>query len=303
MRRPLHRFLLKFMLLGLPVVFGYELLYRLGIYPVVTVSQIFDYKILGAKRHAPSKVDLMAVGSSVTLYDLDSRMIADSLRVRYYNFGSWGMTISDIFSAVRALVPDYRPANILICSSARDFMTPPTPSYAEYAGTAAFIRERFPEYFYIRNYNPIHTLLDRRFVARRPTFDPWGGALVEEMWRGVAVRWEKVQHLEFPNEDTEMQYRALDSLCLFLRDQKVRLIFAQMPMQERFVGESTVLQALKAHFDRCGSIVRADGGHYFVYYDPAIFPEKLFADLTHLNDAGTVVLTRELVSDIKGVIQ
>jgi hypothetical protein len=302
MRRPLNRFLLKLLLLGLPVVFCFELFYRLGIYPVITVSQIFDYKMLGAKRHAPEKVDLMAIGSSVTLYDLDSRMIADSLRLRYYNFGSWGMTAADIFAAARALVRDYRPANILLCSSPRDFMTPPTPSYAEYAGTAAFIRERFPEYFYLRNYNPIHTLLDRRFVARRPTFDAWGGALVEEMWAG-RPRQEKVQHLDFPNADTELQYRALDSLCRFLRDQEVRLFFVQVPMKERFVGDSEVLTALKAHFDRCRSIVEADGGYCFVHYDPAEFPDSLFADLTHLNKAGTKVLTRKIVADIKEIIQ
>lgn len=298
MKRPSNKFLLKLALMALPVVAGYEVLYRLSIYPVLTASQFFDYKVLEAGRHPRGKLTLMAVGSSVTLYDLDSRVIADSLRVPYYNFGAWGMQMTDIRAILGGLVGAYHPSVVLICASPREFMLPRTPSYADYAGTAAFIRERFPEYFYLRNFNPVHTLWIRRYRSRRPTMDAWGGACVEEMWKGV-VRHDKGEQLAFPAADTEAQYAALDSICRYLREQHVRLVFVQAPMEARYTGSGRGRKELAAYLARCGSIVGGAGGNYFNYYDTTAFPDSLFADLTHLTRAGGTVLTRKIVADLK----
>lgn len=302
MNRPSKRFLLKLALLALPVLAGFELLYRLSIYPVLTVSQFFDYKLLETARHPPGKLTLMAMGSSVTLYDLDSRVIMDSLRVPYYNFGSWGMQVTDISAVMGGMVSRYRPAFVLVCVTPRDFMYPRTPSYAEYAGTAAFFRDRFPQYFYIRNFSPVHRLWLRRYRSRRPTMDAWGGASIEEMWKGVE-RHDQGEQLGFPTASTESQYAALDSLCRGLRDQHVKLILAQAPMAARYTGSDSGRRALAAYFARCQSIVRSEGGYYFNYYDTTVFPERLFADLTHLTHTGRAVLTRELVTDIKSIVK
>lgn len=302
MRRGLNRFLLKLFLLALPVVAGYELLYRFSIYPVLTNSQFFDYKILEALRHPTGEVKLMAMGSSITLYDLDSRKLVRDLGVSYYNFASWGMQLTDIGAVLHALVKEYRPSYVLICSSARDFMYPATGSYFDYAHTADWIRERFPEYFYLRNYSPVHSLYLRRFKSRRPHLDAWGGASVDEMWQGFA-RNDNDEHLDFPTGDTELQYRALDSLCAYLTAEKVRLIFAQSPMEARLTNTDGRKQALAAHFDRCRAIVRGWGQDYLNYYDTTVFSDSLFADLTHLSKAGQEVLTGKMVSDLKRIVQ
>jgi hypothetical protein len=302
MRGRLNRFLLKLLLLALPVVAGYEILYRFRIYPVLTDSQLFDYKILEALRHPPREVKLMAMGSSVTLYDLDSRMFDRDLGLGYYNFASWGMQISDVGDVLHALVKEYRPSYVLICSTARDFMLPATGAYFDYAYTPGWIRERFPEYFYLRNYNPIHSLYLRRFRSRRPHLDAWGGASVEEMWRGFVVN-DQDEHLDFPTPDAEIQYRALDSLCAWLTAEKVRLIFAQSPMEARYTNTEARKQALAAHFERCRAIVRGWGQDYLNYYDTTVFSDSLFADLTHLSKAGQEVLTGKMVSDLKGIVQ
>lgn len=298
----LNRFLLKLFLLALPVVAGYEILYRFRIYPVLTNSQFFDYKMLEAQRHPPVGVKLLAMGSSVTLYDLDSRMLGQDLGLSYYNFASWAMQISDIGDVLQALVKEYRPSYVLICSTARDFMLPATGAYFDYAYTPSWIRERFPEYFYLRNYNPIHSLYLRRFRSRRPHLDAWGGASVEEMWRGFVVN-DQDEHLDFPTPDAELQYRALDSLCAYLTAEKVRLIFVQSPMEARYTNTDGRKQALAAHFVRCRAIVRGWGQDYLNYYDTTVFSDSLFADLTHLSKAGQAVLTGKMVSDLRGVIR
>jgi hypothetical protein len=301
MGRGLNRFLLKLVLLALPVVVGYEILYRLRIYPVLTNSQLFDNKMLDVQRHPPGGVKLMAMGSSVTLYDLDSRMLGQDLGVTYYNFASWGMQMTDIGVVLQALVKEYRPSYVLICSSPRDFVNPANGSYFDYAGTASWIRERFPEYFYLRNYNPVHVLYRRRFKSPRPHFDAWGGAAVDEMWKGV-VRQDFDEHLDFPTPGTELQYRALDSLCAFLRAEKVGLIFVQAPMEARYVNTAARRQVLAAHFERCRAIVQGWGHDYFNYYNTTVYADSLFADLTHLSAAGREVFTEKMVTDLRRVL-
>jgi hypothetical protein len=302
MQRELNRFLLRLFLLALPVAAGFEVLYRVGIYPVLTNSQLFDYKTLEAVRHPPGEVKLLAMGSSVTLYNLDSRMLGQDLGLSYHNFASWGMQITDIGAVLHPLVREYRPSYVLICSSVRDFMSPATGSYFEYVHTADWIRERFPEYFYVRNYSPVHSLYLRRFKSRRPHFDAWGGASIAEMWQGME-RNDKDEHLDFPTPDAELQYRALDSLCAYLAAEKVRLIFAQSPMEARYTNTIARQQALAAHFERCRAIVRGWGEDYFNYYDTTVFSDSLFADLTHLSKAGQEVLTGKMVTDLKRIVQ
>jgi hypothetical protein len=177
-----------------------------------------------------------------------------------------------------------------------------TGSYAEFAGEPAFFRERFPQYFYIRNYTPVHSLYIRRFHARRPHLDAWGGASIEEMWKGV-VRNDKDTHLDFPTVYTGLQYRALDSLCAFLQAEQVRLIFVQSPMEARYTNTAARQEALAVHFIRCREIVDGRGFDYFNYYDNVVFPDSLFGDLTHLSHAGQEVLTRKLVSDLRTIVK
>lgn len=302
MKRELNKFLFKLLLLGLVVALGYAALYRFRIYPVLTVSQLFDSKVLDARRQLSGPVRLIVTGSSEGLYDLDSKMIADSLDRSFYNFASWGMQMSDIGAALRAFVQQYRPSYLVICTCDRDFMYAPTPSYADYARTPAWVREAAPQYFYIRNYSPIRVLWRRRFKSRRPRLDAWGGASVEEMWQGL-VKNEGDDRLQFPTAFSDLQYRSLDSLCRYLKVQKVTFAFVQVPTEARFAGESGGPKSQDAHANRCRSIVTSAGGIYLNYFEPAIFPDSLFADHTHLTRAGATVLTRKMIGDLKAIIK
>lgn len=243
MKRQLNWFLVKFLLLSLMPVLGFAVLYRCRIYPVLTTSQLFDSKMLDAQRRLPARVKLVIAGSSVALYDLDSKLIADSLERSFYNFASWGMQMSDIGAALRVLVKEYRPALVVICSCDRDFMTAPTPFNSAYVGTTAWIREDIPWYFYIRNYNPVRTLWRRRFRSRRPRMDAWGGAPVEGMWQGLPANLRDGL-LDFPTAFTGLQYRALDSLCGFLKETGVRFAFVQVPVEARFAANRAACRLL-----------------------------------------------------------
>ena len=227
-RRGIYRFLVKLLAMVASVAILFEVLYRLGIYPVLTTSQTFDYQIMEAQRHPIGEVRVLAAGSSAALYDISSRVMVEGIGPSYHNFGSWGMQITDIGIVLHALVERYRPSYVVVCSSVRDFINPANPSYAEYATAPSFFSDHFPEYFYIRNFSPIHMLTFRRFQSRRPHFDPQGGAFVAEMWEGVAKD-RYADHLDFPTGSSELQYRALDSLCRWLRERTVKLLFVQSP--------------------------------------------------------------------------
>jgi hypothetical protein len=294
--------LLKLLAMIASVVLLFELLYRLGIYPVLTTSQTFDYKIMAAQRYPIGELKVLAAGSSAALYDISSRVMVEGVGPSYYNFGSWGMQITDMGIVLHALVEKYRPPYVVICSSVRDFMTPATASYAEYAAAPSFFRDHFPEYFYVRNYSPLHTLAFRRFQSRRPHFDPQGGAFVAEMWEGVALD-RFADHLDFPTGSSELQYRALDSLCGWLRAQNVKLLFVQSPTRASYTNSPERRQALAAHIGRCRAIVDSGGGHFVNYHDTAIFADSLFVDLTHLSEAGGVLFTKKIVTDLKEIMR
>lgn len=293
---------MKLLAMCASVVILFEVLYRLGIYPVLTISQTFDYKILDAQRHSDGEVNVLAGGSSVALYDINSRVMVEGVGPRYHNFGSWGMQITDIAAALHALVEKYRPPYVVVCSSVRDFINPATPAYAEYAAAPSFFRDRFPEYFYIRNYSPLHMLFFRRFHSRRPHFDPQGGAFVAEMWEGVAKD-RYAGHLDFPTGSSELQYRALDSLCGWLREQNIKLLFVQSPTRASYTNSPARRQALAAHIERCRTIVDLCGGRFVNYQDTAVFVDSLFVDLTHLSEAGGVLFTKKIVMDLKGIMR
>jgi hypothetical protein len=121
------------------------------------------------------------------------------------------------------------------------------------------------------------------------------------MWRGFVVN-DPDEHLDFPAVNSELQYRALDSLCAFLRAEKIRLIFVQAPMEARYVNTAAREEALAAHFERCRAIVEGRGQDYFNYYDTTVFADSLFADLTHLSAPGREVLTGKLVNDLKKIV-
>lgn len=295
------RFLFKLVLFVLPIGIGFEVLFRLGYAPIITSSMLFDYKVLQAQKNHIRDVKLMTIGSSVALYEVNSEMLAEHFRLPYYNFACWGMQISDMRVVLDPLVRQYRPSYVLVVSTLWDFTTAGTDSYANYANASSFARTRFPELFYLENYNSIRQIFLRKSTAYHQDFDQWGaGAPMPRDPPGTdRDRFNKMYG--FPTTNTARQYKALDSLSAWLHGQQIKLIFAQAPIRPTYINDTSRAK-VAAHFDRCREIVEAHGGIYLNYHDTTVFVDSLFNDYPHVWGAGARILTKELVRDLNHII-
>jgi hypothetical protein len=301
MKNNLTIFLYKALFFIVPVFILFETLFRTGVYPIITNSSLFDRKMFEVQKQHLKKVELLSIGSSIGLYEVNSGVIVQNLKMSYYNFSSWGLTMADMNVMLKSFVKDYRPGTVLICSSLGDFMSAPNDSYLNYLNTSSCIRDYFPEYFYLKNYSSIHQIIYRKYNAYPLVFDAWGGAsLTIDPQHINRDKWD--EHFLFPTEYTQNQYTALDSLSAFLREQKIRFIFAQAPIKASYANTVSAKQKIASHFDRCKSIVEGRGGVYLNYYDTTAFTDRLFFDQSHLQAEGSVILTKKMVADLKTIV-
>jgi len=290
------------MMFALPVFILFEILFRLGFAPIVTSSELFDAKMRHIKMRHIKHVNLMAIGSSITLYELKSGIVAQNLDSSYYNFASWGIQITDMKRMLASFVPEYRPRYVIMCASLGEFMSPPNDTYLNYTDAPKLARNYLPEFFYLKNYNSIHQIIWRKYFEYPINFDAWGGA-------SLTVRPKDGNHKTpeppdmFPTKYTKSNYTALDSLAASLKQKNIKFIYIQAPIKKLDTGSAYYQQRLNAHFNKCRSIIENHGGTYLNYYNTTIFTDTLFADQYHLQNAGAIIFTKEVVADLKNVIK
>lgn len=302
MRTAITKFLLKCLLYILPIGIGFEALFRLGYHPLVTSSFFFDYKTDQLRQEHPDSLRWIAIGSSCGLFDLNSAVLTNKLDPSFYNFSSYGLQLTDIGLLLPDMVDHYRPQYVILCSSPFDFMTPPNKTYGNYTSMPFLIRDHFPEVYYFRPFNSIHTVLFRKLETHHPPVDHWGGvAMTFPTDRIHKKDWTPL--FTFPTAETPAAYKALDTLAAWLHNRRIPLIFAEMPVNLVFDNASQASTLVAQHIGKCRSIVTAHGGILLNYQDPAIFPDSLFFDQTHLQAAGGEILTKKLVADLKKIIK
>jgi hypothetical protein len=304
MKKGYKLFLLKCLIFGIPIPIGFVILYHLGFTPTITDSALFDYKMFAIQKQKVKDVKIMAMGSSTPLYALNSEMLVERYNMSYYNFGTWLIKISDMLAQLKFHVAEHHPEYVIICSSIGDFRTDGiNNSYLGYLNTNRLIRDRFPEFFYAKNYSSIYEIVHRKYRNRRVMhLDPWGGILmtVPPAQRDMKA-WN--EHWDFPTAYTHRQYMALDSLADFLHAQNVTLIFVESPIKAAYADTPGTDRILAAHFDTCRSIVERHGAVYLNYYDTTLFVDSLFMDAYHLQENGGRVFTKKLITDLDTIIK
>jgi len=296
MNSGMKRFIIKVVLLLAGIVIPFCVLFELGYLPVITESGLFDSKALTSRQKEIKHVDLMAMGSSMTMYELNSDIMVKNFRQSYYNFACWNLQIGDSYTLLKTYIPQYKPDYLIIFSSFGDFTWPTNSSYHNYADAPALMRGRLPGLFYFKNFSAIRRVIDRK-QTYKVKFDNWGGAQMV-----YDPRNDKHKFPVFPTANTSIAYRSLDSLAAMLQGEKIQLIFIQTPV--RHLGaDSVTRQHYQVHFNRCRDIITRHSGIYLNYDRPAIFTADLFADPYHLKPAGSKVLTENAVLDLKKIIK
>jgi len=300
MKKPVIKFLLKVLLFVIVIAAFFEILFLCGCYPVVTNSTFFDQKMFSVQKQHIKHVELMAIGSSVALYELNSPIMVHNFNIPYYNFASWNLQITDTRVLLTDFVKRYHPRYVILCSSINDFISPANSTYLNYVNAPDFIKYHLPEAFYLKNYTSAYQVVRRKLNSYPLAVDQWGGAFLTAKQINKA-KWD--EHNIFPTRYTGENYEALDSLGSFLKAQNIKLIFIQVPLKKSYAGTPQSSAVLSAHFARCKSIVEQQGGIYLNYHNTNVFTDSLFTDQYHLQLNGAVMLTNQIVKDLKGIIR
>lgn len=294
----------KSVLFAIPVLIGYKILYLMGLPPTVTDSSFFDYKMYDVHKHRIGPVTIMAVGSSMTQYSLNSKMLVNHFHRSYYNFASLGFQISDMRRELQVFVKEHKPAYVIMSSAIGDFTRGPgsDPSILNYFDKSRLVRNHIPEFLYLTNYSSVYAIWHRKNVGSYIKLDPWGGLARTVAQQDIDRKAWNVR-FDFPTPYTTSQYRELDSLAASLREQTIKLIFIQSPIKAAFANTTEMRQSLERHSDTCRAIVEKQGGIYLSYYDTTTFKDSLFFDQFHLQAEGGKVFTQKLLTDLDTIIK
>jgi len=276
----------------------------MGYLPLLTNSTSFDAKIYAIQKQEVKPVEIMALGSSITLDDISSDVLTKNIPLSYYNFSAWGLEVNDINGIMAVYLPKYHPKYVIICSSIPDFRKPGNmESYGRYLNSNDFIKNHFTEYFYIRNYNPLLEIINRKkeygeFKKTVLNFDQYGG-ISREKFGADTVLSNWVKDFSFPTPYTKMQYDELKRLTSNLKKRHIQLFFIQAPIEQSYMQAINNPEAIYKHFNVCKDIIEKGGGVYFNYYLPGVFADSLFVDPFHLSGKGAHILTNYLANDMR----
>jgi len=299
----------------IPIMGCFALFIHFGYKPLLTNSISFDAKIQYIAEKKVGQTDLMAIGSSITLNDLSSKVIKDSIAASYFNFSCWGLQINDTKQLLIKYLPKYQPKYVVICSSLPDFTTGGNAESIEnYLNTADYFKEHCKEYFYIKNYSSFLDIITRKqeYAKHRHStkddyaslnFDQYGAVLLNISSANILPeRWNETGG--FPTNYTNKQYAELTLLSQLLKDKGVRMIFVQTPIRAAYINTPYCQQAVNTHFTTCKAIVEKYGGVYLNFHNTLVFSNNdMFVDQFHLSETGAMLFTREVAGKLKNIIQ
>jgi hypothetical protein len=301
--------------LSLSLVLGvtfleYHNLNLIGDLPPPNLSNSFSLnEKLRFLRDKPKDAEVIALGSSMTLNNLNSEVLVKSLGTnKYLNVGAWGASFTDNYQLLKVLGQTYPSMKTLIISSNLiDFQhgvkSADYKVIADYLNPSKFRIDQYYLYhanmkYFVNNY-PYTRLVrthsqDYFYVG----FDNFGAVNLDgENFHITKERWE----LAFLNDKVDLeQYSYLDSISSYCRNRGIKLIFCQnsyrMKMKQRF--DEKRLKMINDHVEKVSSMLARDH-HIFVDAGERDWDDGLFVDAIHLNRVGTEQVTAYWFNKIK----
>ena len=264
-----------------------------------TNSISFDAKIYETRRLEEENFDYLAIGSSMNLNNLNSQVLKSYLDTRnetFYNFASWGTTLSDNQLWLDILLEKYNPKGVIMFSSMEDFDGEIKPIDKE--DVSHYIGGRMQSSFYLK-YGVFAdlTYINEYLELKGDTssydslhFDENGGVNLTVYGDSVEKnRWEKPFSEVY--EQDNIHYDALHTISQSLKDKGIDFYFVQMPSRPNYVAEESAKDILNQHVQTCEAILNETGQHYYNGIDYDLVSDFYFSDYTHMNVEGSMLMT------------
>lgn len=295
-----------FALLGvLPILGLYMLLNKAGIRPLLTDSVSFDVKADAIADANIDQLDVLGLGSSISLNNLGSKAIQDYIGddFSYYNFSSWGLTMKDLNVMIPVLVEKYQPKVLIIASGPMDFERQKV-GMCDSEEYRWYIEGKNTSYFYAKN-TDMYGLIQRKRTVNKYTshanpeqrihllFDEWGGC-------NLTTKKENYQWFRYNDnlmtETVDEQYEELRKICAFTEKKDVKLIFVISPMKkDPNCVDQDCKDFVKNHIARARKLVESEGQLFLDLHSYHSYPDSLFCDESHLVHAGPDRFSQEIL--------
>lgn len=304
------RFILRCLLLGLPAL-GLVALYclpqkRYFPSPRVTDNLAVNEKIAFAMNHFPDGVDVLAIGSSMTLNNLNSVAVMEHFgNVRYLNAGAWGIGASELEVIGPALSKRFTPKTVIVSTNLMDFSDQPDILKGDSAPIARFFQE--PELIgYLRHWDAPYYL--REMETNRIRFndagnyeylgyDDHGGATLHIPKERISPqRFDKL-----PPTAAELspeRYAAFARFAADLHQRGIRLVVCESAYRNGIRNaENDALQ--QAHVEKLRAMVEPLGG-LVVDANQRRWEDSLYVDSSHFGAEGSEEYTAYCLAQIGG---
>ena len=272
--------------------------------PNLTNSYSFNDKIDFARgKHAK----ILAIGSSMTLNNLDSKVIVDEFNTTsYLNLASWGMSMGDIFTTLKAYTENNMPEKLIISSTIGDFSVE-DKSLDQDLLSDVFSSADFNYFFYYfhdfnfkylaENYKYVKKVKQDSTSYEYLKYDDFGAVLLNPKYLEVSQQRWNAPVAQFPNEK---QYHFLDSIAAWCERNNVELFFFQSPVRVGMFNDSknpVNKSKLSKHANRIRSMF-AGKRHHFCDAGKVEWNDSLFADNLHFFDFGAKQFTTYCINEV-----
>ena len=261
--------------------------------PAFSNSISFNEKIDFIRDKDLSGIEYIAIGSSMTLNNIDSEVMVKHLGENYLNLGSWGFKISDSERFLKEMIgffPDLKA--VFISTTFVDFSAEVRNISVDYGLVKRSVKYNLGFLPYILSLDLRYMYSNSKTNTRRVlyqdsydnlVYDEYGGAILGIPEKKIdPVRWNN-NIADFDVSEKELGH--LKSLIGFLKNQNIETIIAVPPQREGLMDDQN-LALIKSEIERIRKTTESSGGRFFSSFDYGIWPDSLFVDYCHLNKAG-----------------
>ncbi len=299
------KFIKKIILFGmlpLAAAIGCVVIYGTSI-PNVSNSISFNAKMHFLKsKKADTAINVIAVGSSMTLNNIHSATIAASYDTSYLNTASWGQSIIDDFRLIKIFTPLYKPKTIIITSNFMDFQNEWSKVKFDLLDSylsKTYTKSGFDLRYNIKNAAKLKEYRQNQSLYNYLNYDDHGGINLDaQKLTTDSLRWKGRPVNESPLDQT--QYAYLDSISNFCTANNIDLIFVQSPLRIGYTAQMNEAQNLflRKHVSRIDAILKNDN-QQFINTLEGNWPDDIFADYSHLNEKGAQVFTKRFLAEMR----
>jgi hypothetical protein len=259
----------------------------------------FDEKIRFLRNSPTKNCDLLVIGSSMALNNIDSEALLKHLPgTQVLNSGAWNMKIGQTRAALECLLRVYRPRTVLFLCGPMDFYLTEFPSQFFDAGEVTqFVSGRswsvpvllrhFDLQYYVKWSFKIAQSRSSRNEYLSVMFDPSGSLPLEISYPNI--NWRRWNLKVSPEEVDPTQYDELARIADLVRDRGMNLICIQPPMRRGSVLVESIA-AVDDHWSRIEKILARRGFRFWNLNDIGL-SDDYFADYSHLNYKGAPIFS------------